>query len=58
MRGLADEFRAFILRGNVLDLAVAVVIGAAFIPIVNSFVENIITPIIAADRRPARLFRS
>jgi large conductance mechanosensitive channel len=48
MRGLVDEFRAFILRGNVLDLAVAVVIGAAFTQIVNSLVENIITPIIAA----------
>jgi large conductance mechanosensitive channel len=48
VRGLVDEFRAFILRGNVLDLAVAVVIGAAFTQIVNSLVENIITPIIAA----------
>jgi large conductance mechanosensitive channel len=48
MRGWVDEFRAFILRGNVLDLAVAVVIGAAFTQIVNSLVENIITPIIAA----------
>lgn len=48
MRGLADEFKAFILRGNVLDLAVAVVIGAAFGAIVTSLVENIITPIIGA----------
>ncbi len=48
MRGMVDEFRAFILRGNVLDLAVAVVIGAAFTQIVNSLVENIITPLIAA----------
>ena len=47
-RGLVDEFKAFILRGNVLDLAVAVVIGAAFGAIVTSLVENIITPIIAA----------
>lgn len=46
MRGLVDEFRTFILRGNVLDLAVAVVIGAAFGAIVTSLVENIITPII------------
>ena len=41
------EFRAFISRGNVVDLAVAVVIGAAFGAVVTSFVENIITPIIA-----------
>lgn len=48
MRSWIDEFKAFVLRGNVLDLAVAVVIGAAFSQIVNSLVENIITPIIAA----------
>ena len=48
MRSWVDEFKAFILRGNVLDLAVAVVIGAAFTQIVNSLVENIITPIITA----------
>jgi hypothetical protein len=47
-RGAVGEFQAFILRGNVLDLAVAVVIGAAFGAIVTSLVENIITPIIAA----------
>ena len=47
-RGLIDEFKTFILRGNVLDLAVAVVIGAAFGAIVTSLVENIITPIIGA----------
>jgi large conductance mechanosensitive channel len=43
---MLKEFRDFILRGNVLDLAVAVVIGAAFIAIVNSFVGDIIMPII------------
>ena len=48
MRSWAEEFRAFVLRGNVIDLAVAVVIGAAFGAIVTSLVENIITPIIAA----------
>jgi large conductance mechanosensitive channel len=47
-RSVVGEFQAFILRGNVLDLAVAVVIGAAFGAIVTSLVENIITPIIAA----------
>jgi large conductance mechanosensitive channel len=41
-------FRDFILRGNVIDLAVAVIIGAAFTAIVTSFVTNIITPLIAA----------
>lgn len=45
---MIDGFKAFILRGNVLDLAVAVVIGAAFVAIVNSLVDNIIMPIIAA----------
>ncbi len=41
-------FREFILRGNVIDLAVAVVIGAAFGAVVTSFVTNILTPLIAA----------
>jgi large conductance mechanosensitive channel len=41
-------FRDFILRGNVLDLAVAVIIGAAFSAIVNSLVKDIITPLLAA----------
>jgi large conductance mechanosensitive channel len=41
-------FRDFILRGNVIDLAVAVIIGAAFTSIVNSLVADIINPLIAA----------
>lgn len=41
-------FRQFIMRGNVMDLAVAVVIGAAFGAVVSSFVTNILTPLIAA----------
>ncbi len=41
-------FRDFLLRGNVVDLAVAVIIGGAFGAIVTSFVTNIITPLIAA----------
>jgi len=40
------EFKEFIMRGNVLDLAIAVVIGAAFNAIVTSLVSNIITPLI------------
>jgi large conductance mechanosensitive channel len=41
-------FREFIMRGNVVDLAVAVVIGAAFGAVVKAFVDNVITPVIAA----------
>jgi large conductance mechanosensitive channel len=40
------EFREFVMRGNVLDLAVAVIIGAAFVAIVNSLVNDIIMPLI------------
>ena len=42
------EFREFLLRGNVVDLAVAVVIGAAFGAVVTSLVEDLLTPLIAA----------
>ncbi|HWO72403.1 MAG TPA: large conductance mechanosensitive channel protein MscL [Dehalococcoidia bacterium] len=41
-------FRDFILRGNVVDLAVAVVIGVAFGNVVTAFVEDLLTPLIAA----------
>ncbi len=41
-------FRDFILRGNVVDLAIAVVIGAAFTGVVNSLVKDIINPLISA----------
>src|ERR1700744_5916048 len=41
-------FRDFVLRGNVVDLAVAVVIGAAFGAVVTAFVKDLITPLIAA----------
>ena len=43
---MLKEFKAFILRGNVVDLAVAVVIGAAFGAIVASLVADVITPLI------------
>ncbi len=46
MKNFIAEFKAFAMRGNVVDLAVAVVIGAAFGKIVASLVENIITPLI------------
>ena len=42
------DFRAFLLRGNVVDLAVGVVIGVAFAALVTSFVGDLITPILAA----------
>ena len=42
---MLDGFKKFILRGNVLDLAVGVIVGAAFTAIVNSLVKDIITPI-------------
>jgi large conductance mechanosensitive channel len=41
-----DEFRAFIMRGSVIDLAVGIVIGAAFTGIVNSLVKDLFTPVI------------
>src|ERR1700687_3852200 len=41
-----QDFKKFILRGNVIDLAVAVVVGAAFNAVVQSLVSNIITPLI------------
>ncbi len=43
-----SEFKAFLLRGNVVDLAVAIVIGVAFGVVITSMVENLITPLIAA----------
>jgi len=43
-----QDFKQFLLRGNVVDLAVAVVIAAAFGTVVTAFVENLITPLIAA----------
>ena len=43
---MLKDFKAFLLRGNVVDLAVAVVIGAAFGAVVTSLVEDILTPII------------
>lgn len=45
---MLKEFRQFIMRGSLVDLAVAVVIGTAFAALVNSLVADLITPIIAA----------
>lgn len=43
-----QEFKKFILRGNVVDLAVAVVVGAAFNSVIQAFVKDLITPLISA----------
>lgn len=44
----AHDFKEFLLRGNVVDLAVAVILGAAFGTIVTSFIDDIITPLLLA----------
>jgi len=45
---MVNEFKTFLLRGNVVDLAVAVVVGTAFGAVVTALVEDFVTPIIAA----------
>ncbi len=45
---LLEGFKAFLMRGNVIDLAVAVVIGAAFTNIVNAIVKGVINPLVGA----------
>jgi large conductance mechanosensitive channel len=45
---MAKEFKAFLLRGNVVDLAVGIVIGAAFGAVVTALVRVLLTPIVAA----------
>lgn len=46
--GILNDFKAFLMRGNVVDLAVAVVIGVAFGAVVTSLVEDMLTPVVAA----------
>jgi large conductance mechanosensitive channel len=48
MRSWATEFKQFLLRGNVIDLAVAIVIGTAFAALVQAAVADLLTPLIAA----------
>ena len=48
MPRLLKDFREFILRGNLVDLAVAVVIGTAFTAVVTALVKDLVTPLIAA----------
>jgi large conductance mechanosensitive channel len=45
---ILKEFRNFVLRGNLIELAVAFVMGVAFAAVINSFVTNLVMPIIAA----------
>jgi large conductance mechanosensitive channel len=45
---MLNDFKAFLLRGNVVDLAVAIVIGVAFTAVITAFVEDLVTPLIAA----------
>ena len=47
MKDIVIGFKAFIFRGNLIDLAVAIVIGLAFVQVINSLVSNLITPIVA-----------
>ena len=46
-KGFAAEFKKFIMRGNVIDLAVGVIVGGAFQKIVNSLVDDIVMPVIS-----------
>ena len=47
MKNLIEEFKKFINRGSVIELAIAVVVGSAFTKIVNSFVKDILMPLIS-----------
>ena len=51
MKKFLNEFKEFVMRGNVLDLAVAVLVGAAFQSIVTSLTDNIISPVIGLFTR-------
>ncbi len=46
MKKFFEEFKAFISRGNVIDMAVGIIVGSAFTAIVNSLVKDVITPLI------------
>jgi large conductance mechanosensitive channel len=48
VRGLLADFKTFVLRGNVVDLAVGIVIGVAFAAVVQALVKDLLTPLIAA----------
>lgn len=46
MKNFIEEFKAFALRGNVMDMAIGVIIGGAFQAIIKSLIENIINPLV------------
>ena len=48
MSGIITEFKAFIMKGNVVDLAVGVMIGASFASVVKAFTDGIVTPLLGA----------
>lgn len=50
---MLKEFKAFVMKGNVIDLAIAVILGAAFSAIVSSLVDDIITPLLLAPTMKA-----
>ncbi len=52
---MLKEFKAFILRGNVVDLAIAVVIGGAFAAVVKAFISGLVTPLLAIPGGAASL---
>ena len=52
---MLKEFKAFVMRGNVMDLAVGVIIGAAFGKIVGSLVDDVLMPVLGLLDRPRRL---
>ena len=54
MKDLIQEFRDFALKGNIVELAIAFVLGGAFASVVNSLVDNMILPIVAGNFRPAQ----
>lgn len=56
MKKFLEEFKAFALRGNVMDMAVGVIIGAAFSDIVTSLTDNIITPILNLCTHPRWIY--
>ena len=46
MKNFIEEFKAFALRGNVMDMAIGVIVGGAFQAIIKSFIDNIVNPLV------------
>lgn len=51
MKNIAQEFKTFIMRGNVMDLAIGIVVGTAFTKIVSSLVDDIIMPVLGLFKK-------